>query len=163
MKIKILCGRQDRAASHGQINNRSVTVSACYRIFRRLAGCARSAAAACAHGACVARRLCDVHRTGRVPRAQRRVPRRLRLPHSLDTVLTHTVIRRQESAPQDIRRSPAPASARPQAGAQVTHQRELLAHQQPRPRVPLARALPATPTWKVYARRILLGHGYTGQ
>lgn len=78
-------------------------------------------------------------------------------------MLTLPVIRRQKSASQNLRGGPAAPPAGPQARAQASHQRELLADQQPRPRLPLACALPHTSTWKVYAGWILLGHGYTGQ
>lgn len=128
-----------------------------------LAAAGGSAGGARAPKACAPRQQCDVHRTGRVSRTQRGVPRRLRPVAYLDAVLTLSVIRRQKSAPQNIRGDPAPHPTGPQARAQATHQRKLLANQQPRPRLPLASSLQTTSTWKVYARWILLGHGYTGQ
>lgn len=138
------------------------SVGARYRIFRRLSKLAAgSAAGARAPKAC-APRLRYVHRTGRVPRPERRVSRANRIRY-LDAVLTFTVFRRQKGTPQDFRGTPAPPTAGPQTRAQALHQGELLAHQQLYPRRPLARPLQTTPTWQVYARRILLGHGYAGQ
>lgn len=78
-------------------------------------------------------------------------------------MLTLPVIRRQESAAQDLRGAPAAAAAGPQARAQAAHPRELVAHQQPHPRLAVAGAVPAAPAWQVHARRLLLGHGYAGQ
>lgn len=78
-------------------------------------------------------------------------------------MLTLPVIRRQESTPQNLRGGPASAAAGPQAGTQAPYQRKLLAYQQPGSRSTLASALPTTPTWKVNAGRLLLGHGHTGQ
>lgn len=115
--------------------------------------CARlrpaSAAGARAPTACA--RVRDVHRTGRFPRAQRRVARALRLPAAVDAVLTYAVVRRQESASQNLRGGRAAPPAGPQARAQARHPGELLAHQQPRARFPLARALPPASTWQVHA------------
>lgn len=162
MKIFNHWSQRPRFASHGQINNRSVTVlTLSLSLFSSGWRLAASAAGARAPTAC-ARDRRDVHRTGRVPRTQRRVARR-RLAAPLDAVLTHPVICRQESAPQDLRRGPAAPPAVAQARAQAPHPRELVAHQQPRARFALARALPPAPTWQIYARRILLGYGYTGQ
>lgn len=81
----------------------------------------------------------------------------------MDAVLTLTLIRRQESASEDLRGTPAAPPAGPQTGSQTAHQRELLAYQQPHTSVSLAGTLPSASTWKIYARWFLLGHGYTGQ
>lgn len=137
-------------------------VGAFYRTFRRLAELATgSAAGARAPKACVPR-LRDVYRTGRVSRTERRISSACRRGSYLDAVLTLPVIRRQEGTAQDIRGTPTPHPAGEEAWTQAPHKRELLADQQPDPRLPLAGPLPTAPTWQIHAWRILLGHGYAG-
>lgn len=80
----------------------------------------------------------------------------------MDAVLTLAALRREEGPAEDLRGGPTAAAAGPQAGAEAAHQRELVAHQQPRACFAMAWPLPAAPTRQVHARRFLLGHGHAG-